>query len=239
VIALELFEKEIKKRKREANIATTAFLLTMVLAGLFLMALASPLSWMWKAAFGAAPVVLFVFLRLWERRRDRNYDTPWSFSVRHGSAEEIAGWFSAEEILPDGYFAFRGNRDISCRLMICRMDSFDSKKASGMRKKVNKIINARFHVRAEVSSWDAHKMLRTNLLVLPERTDEVMKWVNRTKVTLTRAECVVNAAYIQKESCLYIAKPGYGFTLSELRRYEAAVRILMDTLGQSEKLTNT
>lgn len=234
----ELFEEELKKRKREARLSTAAFILMVVLLGLFFMALTSPISAGWKLGLGAAPIALFAIMWFWEKKREKHYDTPWEFSVKAGTAEKIAGWFSAEEVCPDTYFAFRGRNGISCRLLICRMDVFDSKAAASQRKKANKKINAQYGVKAEVPFWDTHKMLRTNLLLIPERTKDVIQWVNRTKITLTRAECVVNAAYIMKDSTLLLARLGYGFTISEINRYDAAVRILLEALEENRDTTN-
>lgn len=235
---LELFEEELKRRKREATLSTFELILLAVLVGVFFMALTSPVSIGLKTGLGMTAVVLFLGMHFWEKKREKDYETPWTFPARKGSPEEIAGWFSAEEIVPEVFFAFRGRLGISCRLLICVMDRFDSKMASHLRKKANKKINARYGVKAETSSWEAHRLLRTNLIVVPESSGEVVQWVNRTKITLTRAECVVNAAYIGKDGCLLVARPGYGFTLSELKRYEAAVRILLETLGEGEYATN-
>ena len=114
-------------------------------------------------------------------------------------------------------------------LPVYRKTDFDRMKASA-----NRAYNKKHDISQEVPYYQAAKMMRINVIVTDSFTDELHRamLVNAAD-PLSRAEGVLTVALADKK--LLIPSVSGDVLLKDLNRYKKAVRLLLNTLIQTQK----
>ena len=156
----------------------------------------------------------------------------YTISIASSSLQSITDAFFANMIEEDAYISFCKIGKFSLRLLIQYTPKFDNKDLAQKRKKINRIINSRYHITTPMSMYEALTKLRVNLYVCERSSDEVYKFLKRDiSILLKRNEIVIPAAVILDQKKLIFPDCMYGLTLTELKRYEIAARFLSNSLA--------
>lgn len=139
---------------------------------------------------------------------------------------------NAVPVCEDTYVILRNEGKYKVRILIQFAPKFDSNFLTKQRKTANRIINKRYNIQSNLPLHDALKMLRINVVVCDEISDNARKWVERnTELLLSRSESIVNAAAFANQGTILFPDCPSGLTYNEILKYELAARTLCSLFG--------
>ena len=232
----ELFELRIRQMRICAVTELVCILMGLPVIGLLALALTAEVSLGAAAALAVAAlicVVCFACCRVFIGKR-RVHGTHCEIPVGIGTYEELTAAMSGTAMRENAYIAFMEQNGMKIRVLMQYAPVFNQQAFSKQRKSVNAEANKQFRISSSVSIYEAFKRLRINLVVCGEADDALLAWVNRDAYPLLhRNEAVVNAAVALGTGKLLFPVCVDHLTLLELKRYEAAARLLAEKLRRT------
>lgn len=229
-------EKQIGSRKCMAVISLISILLMVVATGILAISLTAKKFVCAVLCFAVLVVLLTVLIVIANRykneeKKSDNY--PYKIDYAHEfdfedikqrisqlSNNEDCRDFSNES----AYFCIL-NRTYRNRVLLVNMPGFDKSVFDSRKKRINKSINREFRISQWVSMENAHKMMRTNIVVANEMNDSLYDFIsNNAETLLRRVEGVINFAIVG--NCL-IVPPFFGDAeIFEISRYQKSIKLI-------------
>lgn len=139
---------------------------------------------------------------------------------------------NAVPVYEDTYVILRNEGKYKMRILIQFVSRFDSNLLTSHRKIANHNINKKYNMQNNLPLHDALKMLRINLVICDEMSDDARKWVGRnTELLLSRNESIVNAAAFLNQETFIFPDCLSGLTYNEIIKYELAANTLCSLFG--------
>ena len=91
--------------------------------------------------------------------------------------EYFASSNDAAPVCEDAYVILRNEGKYKVRILMQFAPEFDSNSLTKQRKTANRIINKKYNIQSNLPLHDALKMLRINLVVCDEMSEDACKWV--------------------------------------------------------------
>ncbi|MBE6950273.1 MAG: hypothetical protein E7451_02935 [Ruminococcaceae bacterium] len=231
----QLLSKRIRLMTIYAYLEPISILLGLFFAGLFLVTAFSGQS-IWiriiMAAFGLASIgILIGFDQYLKHLKRQSALSPYCIPIHASDLERLCVMLSAAKVDADGFVSFRKHNGFTIRLLIQYCPEFLPKEVSSRRKVLNKKLNLRFPDSQSGSMHEVLKRMRINLVVCDSLNGHAESWVQRNAAhLLDRNESIVNAVLCQNEQNLLLPAILDSLSLPQLRKYQAAVELLIEHL---------
>lgn len=139
------------------------------------------------------------------------------------SLRSVIDAFAASEIGNEGHIAFQAIKGIHYRILIQHIFQFNSSVLAQQRKRLNRIINAKYQIKSTVSMFEAFSSLRINVIVCETSSPALHEYIGQNASNLlSRNESVVQVAVALDEQVMIFPDCISNLSLNEVRRYEAA-----------------
>lgn len=156
---------------------------------------------------------------------------PYCVPLGNVTLSSLISAFGASEMGNGGYVAFSRIGRYHFRLVLQHTPQFDREEISRARKTLNKKINAQYRLQTKMSLWDAYSLIRINLVVCQQRSDELLETMHGNMETLlSRNEVIIPAAIVLDSGELFFPDCMARLTPNQLNRYIAAAQYLYNTL---------
>lgn len=227
----ESFYTRIKLLKRYSVVETLGILFA-VLCAIFAIAT-------WKKGYVSLgfllALVVTVGLLYWlsvDKRRKVAASEPYRIAVSKQSVQEVLAVFDAKEIAASDYVSFLYCKGVSVRLLFQIAPVFLPDALKKRKRSANRRINQIYHISDNISTWEAHSMLRVNLLVCQEESEQLLTWLQRdADRLLSRAESIINAAVFPEKGELLFPACTSDASFVELKKYQIAGEMLWNHLS--------
>ena len=206
--------------------ATVVMISSLVVISSFVIGLAV---WPHNIVVGLACICFFVlsssmtlyFLPRFEQKQKRQ--DPWVLSAKKITLLDVLNFFEASEVMPNCYIGFIPVQKCNFRILIQHMQEYSKEMLVSQRQAANRKINQKYKIRHNHSMWDLHNMARLNIVVVEKISNELCDLVQKTNITVMRAECIFTIVFVLDSAQVVIPALNYGVTYSQIHRYELAV----------------
>lgn len=222
----EVFYQQLRRQRRRAALPVTAFVLTLCLLPLALIAFRRyPLLGTALLA-GCAAMVLACY-----RVRRVPPDAPALYSapilVDDPTARLAA--CGAEQVGADAQVLFATDGRLHARVLALECDDFDAQRLRDNRRRANQTIHQMYHVGQEISISDSYTQFRVNLVLAARDSAQLRARVcARPERLLQRAEPIVQAAVVREQRTLFFPALHQWVTPAEAHVYETAAKLLTE-----------
>ena len=128
------------------------------------------------------------------------------------------------KLCEDAFF-YRINGNLRIRVILYHTENFDKKSFDRTKNYVNQKVNTHYHISPWVSSYEAGKMMRLNIICTNSMNDALLKLLSINAAhNLRRTEGVINIAICG--NILYFPPLFGACDLIEVRRYRAVIHFL-------------
>lgn len=222
----EMFYQQLRRQRRRAALSVTAFVLTLCLLPLALIAFRRyPLLGTALLA-GCAAMVLACY-----RVRRVPPDVPELYAVPI-LADDPAARLAAcgvEQISEYAQVLFATDGRLHARVLVLECDDFDAQRLRDNRRRANQTIHQMYHVGQEISISDSYTQFRVNLVLAARDSGELRTWVSaQPEHLLQRAEPIVQAAVAREQGVLLFPALHQWVTPAEAHVYETAAKLLTE-----------
>ena len=222
----EVFYQQLRRQRRRAALSVTAFVLTLCLLSLALIAFRRyPLLGTALLA-GCAAMVLACY-----RVRRVPPDGPALYAVPilvDDPAARLAAC-GVEQISEYAQVLFATDGRLHARVLALECDDFDAQRLRDNRLRANLTIHQMYHVGQEISISDSYTQFRVNLVLAARDSAQLRTWVRaQPEHLLQRAEPIVQAAVAREQGVLLFPALHQWVTPAEVRVYETAARLLTE-----------
>lgn len=155
--------------------------------------------------------------------------TPFALKLQRSQTDEILQALEAKPVIPDAYYNFRKIGRMNIRLLVLVHDGVEMKV---LKKRANAAINKLTKYREEQPLFEVFKMIRLNLTI--EKNSGQRSSVTAQDVMYCshgRAEMVLNMVIFPRDHQLLIPRLQKDAELHEIRRYQAAIRMMKNALS--------
>lgn len=152
---------------------------------------------------------------------------PYHILIPEQSVQEIVNSLEAKEVSKDAYVSFLNCSGLSIRILSQFAPHFLPNELAKQRKTANRNINRIYHITSDVSSWSAHSMLRINLIVCQEESEQLLVWLQRdADRLLSRVESIINVAVLPEKGMFLFPSCVGDLSLVQLKKYQVAGELL-------------
>ncbi len=222
----EMFYQQLRRQRRRAALSVTAFVLTLCLLPLALIAFRRyPLLGTALLA-GCAVMVLACY-----RVRRVPPDGPELYAVPilvDDPAARLAAC-GVEQISEYAQVLFATDGRLHARVLALECDDFDAQRMKAIRHRANQTIHQMYHVGQEISISDSYTQFRVNLVLAARDSAQLRAWVcARPERLLQRAVPIVQAAVAREQGVLLFPALHQWVTPAEAHVYETAAKLLTE-----------
>ena len=222
----EVFYQQLRRQRRRAALSVTAFVLTLCLLALALIAFRRyPLL---GTAFlaGCSAMVLACY-----RVRRVPPDAPALYSapilVDDPTARLAA--CGAEQVGADAQVLFATDGRLHARVLALECDDFDAQRMKAIRHRANQKWNQQYHLSQQISISDSYTQFRLNLVLAARDNGELRSWVStQPERLLQRTVPIVQAAVAREQGVLLFPALHQWVTPAEAHVYETAAKLLTE-----------
>lgn len=222
----EVFYQQLRRQRRRAALSVTAFVLTLCLLPLALIAFRR-----YPLPAAALLVACGALVSAWYLRSRRPPDVPELYAVpvqTDAPAERLAAC-GAEQVGADAQVLFATDGRLHARVLVLECDDFDAQRMKAIRHRANQKWNQQYHLSQQISISDSYTQFRLNLVLAARDSGELRTWVSaQPEHLLQRAEPIVQAAVAREQGVLLFPALHQWVTPAEAHVYETAAKLLTE-----------
>ena len=222
----EVFYQQLRRQRRRAALSVTAFVLTLCLLPLALIAFRR-----YPLPAAALLVACGALVSAWYLRSRRPPDVPELYAVpvqTDAPAERLAAC-GAEQVGADAQVLFATDGRLHARVLVLECDDFDAQRMKAIRHRANQKWNQQYHLSQQISISDSYTQFRLNLVLAARDSGELRSWVStQPERLLQRAVPIVQAAVAREQGVPLFPALHQWVTPAEVRVYETAARLLTE-----------
>ena len=176
--------------------------------------------WTYNFVFGCLFSVAFLltlFFFCYANKKPRNKLNPWIVSIPN-----VATFLDKKNLhflYPGIFFCIENYYNMRIRMLIQYENQFNRELVAKNRNKANYKANKTLGIKQVASNWEIMRMLRINLLICNNSSNELLNWVQSTSHSIRRAESIFNFAYIRSEDALIVPALQGSFEVSQVRNH--------------------
>ncbi len=221
-----MFYQQLRRQRRRAAFSVTAFVLTLCLLPLALIAFRR-----YPLPAAALLVACGALVSAWYLRSRRPPDVPELYAVpvqTDAPAERLVAC-GAEKISEDAQGLFATDGRLYARVLALECDDFDAQRMKAIRHRANQKWNQQYHLSQQISISDSYTQFRLNLVLAARDSGELRTWVSaQPEHLLQRAEPIVQAAVAREQGVLLFPALHQWVTPAEAHVYETAAKLLTE-----------
>lgn len=222
----EVFYQQLRRQRRRAAFSVTAFVLTLCLLPLALIAFRR-----YPLPAAALLVACGALVSAWYLRSRRPPDVPELYAVpvqTDAPAERLAAC-GAEQVGADAQVLFATDGRLHARVLVLECDDFDAQRMKAVRHRANQKWNQQYHLSQQISISDSYTQFRLNLVLAARDSGELRSWVStQPERLLQRAVPIVQAAVAREQGVPLFPALHQWVTPAEAHVYETAAKLLTE-----------
>lgn len=222
----EVFYQQLRRQRRRAAFSVTAFVLTLCLLPLALIAFRR-----YPLPAAALLVACGALVSAWYLRSRRPPDVPELYAVpvqTDAPAERLAAC-GAEQVGADAQVLFATDGRLHARVLVLECDDFDAQRMKAIRHRANQKWNQQYHLSQQISISDSYTQFRLNLVLAARDSGELRSWVStQPERLLQRAVPIVQAAVAREQGVPLFPALHQWVTPAEAHVYETAAKLLTE-----------
>ena len=222
----EVFYQQLRRQRRRAALSITAFVLTLCLLPLALIAFRR-----YPLPAAALLVACGALVSAWYLCSRRPSDGPELYAVPILADDPTARLAAcgAEQVGADAQGLFATDGRLHARVLALECDDFDAQRMKAIRHRANQKWNQQYHLSQQISISDSYTQFRLNLVLAARDSGELRTWVStQPERLLQRAVPIVQAAVAREQGVLLFPALHQWVTPAEAHVYETASKLLTE-----------